>query len=45
VQPFEFEFVVSDVISSQKIFDNLKIISNSTPPDSFEFEVVGEGFD
>lgn len=45
VKTFEFEFVVSDVLSTQKIFNNLKIISNSTPPESFEFEVVGEGFD
>jgi hypothetical protein len=28
----------------QKIFDNLKIISNSTAPNSFYYEIVGEGF-
>lgn len=42
---FEFEFVVVGVQGVQKIFDNLKIISNSTEPDSFFYEVVGEGFD
>ena len=45
VYPFEFEFVVSDLVSSQKIFDNLKLIANATPPHSFEFEVIGNGFD
>jgi hypothetical protein len=29
----------------QKIFNNLKIISNLAEPNSFFFEVVGEGFD
>lgn len=42
--PFEFEFVVVGVQGIQKIFDNLKIISNSTEPDSFYYEVIGEGF-
>ena len=41
---FEFEFVVVGVQGIQKIFDNLKIISNSTPPESFEYEITGEGF-
>lgn len=43
--PFEFEFIVVGVQGIQKIFDNLKIISNSSEPDSFFYEVVGEGFD
>jgi hypothetical protein len=43
--PFEFEFVVAAVPGVQKIFDNLKIISNKTKPDSFNFEIVGEGYD
>lgn len=29
----------------QKIFDNLKIISNLTKPSEFYYEIVGEGFD
>ena len=33
-QPFEFEFVVADVQGVQKIFDNLKIISNKVEPNS-----------
>jgi hypothetical protein len=41
---FEFEFIVVDNPSFQKIFDNLKIISNDAEPDSFEFSVVGDGY-
>jgi hypothetical protein len=29
----------------QKIFDNLKIISNLAQPEEFYYEIVGEGFD
>lgn len=43
-QPFEFEFVVIGIQGVQKIFDNLKIISNKTSPESFYYEIVGEGF-
>lgn len=43
--PFEYEFIVVGIPGIQKIFNNLKIISNWAEPDSFEFEVVGEGFD
>jgi hypothetical protein len=43
--PFEFEFVVIEIQGVQKIFDNLKIISNKAEPNSFTFEVVGEGYD
>lgn len=43
--PFEFEFVVNEIQGVQKIFDNLKIISNKAEPDSLTFEVVGEGYD
>lgn len=45
IYPFEFEFVVIGVSGVQKIYDNLKIISNSTEPHSFEFEISGEGYD
>jgi hypothetical protein len=41
---FEFEFIVVDNPSFQKIYDNLKIISNDAEPDSFEFSVVGDGY-
>lgn len=41
---FEFEFVVADNPSVQKIYDNLTIISNNAEPDSFEFEVVGDSY-
>lgn len=43
-EPFELEFVVIGVQGVQKVFDNLKIISNLTQPDSFFYEIVGEGF-
>ena len=43
--PFEFEFVVIGVQGVQKIYDNLKIISNKTAPAEFYFEVVGTGYD
>lgn len=43
--PFEFEFVVAENPMVQKIFNNLKLISNKAAPKSFEFEVVGEGYD
>ena len=43
--PFEYEFVVNGVPGVQKIFNNLKIISNLAEPESFFYEVVGEGFD
>ena len=43
--PFEFEFVVADVQGIQKIFDNLKIISNKVEPNSLIFEITGDGFD
>lgn len=42
---FELEFIVKDPPIYQKIFDNLKIISNKSKPKEFEFELVGEGYD
>lgn len=42
---FEFEFVINEIPINQKIFDNLKIISNKSKPKEFEFEIVGEGYD
>ena len=44
-EPFEIEFIVKDPPIYQKIFDNLKIISNKSKPKEFEFEIVGEGYD
>lgn len=43
--PFEYEFVVTGVPGVQKIFNNLKIVSNLAEPESFYYEIVGEGFD
>lgn len=42
--PFEYEFVIAAVPGVQKIFNTLKIISNLAEPDSFYYEIVGEGF-
>lgn len=44
-QKFEFEFVVNGVPGVQKIFNNLKIISNKAQPYAFDYEVVGEGYE
>lgn len=43
--PFSFEFIVNETSSIQKIFNNLKIISNKTEPCKFEYEIVGEGYE
>lgn len=40
--PFEFEFVVAVNPTTQKLFNNLQIISNKAAPDSFHYEIVGE---
>lgn len=44
VHPFEFEFIVADNPFMQKIFNNLIIISNKAEPESFHFEIIGEGY-
>lgn len=43
--PFEFEFVVNDNIGTQKIFNNLVLISNKAEPESFHFEIEGDNYD
>ena len=43
--PFEFEFVVNDTQGTQKIFDNLKIISNRVEPNSIIYEFTGDGYE
>lgn len=42
--PFEFEFVVSDPIGVNKIFDNLQIISNNVQPKELEIEIIGDSY-
>lgn len=42
---FEFEFVVSDPIGVNKIFDNLQIISNNVQPDEMEITVIGDDYE
>ena len=42
---FNFEFVVNDNPIKQKVFNNLKILSNKAAPAKFEYEVVGEGYE
>jgi hypothetical protein len=41
---FSYEFIVLDIPSVQKIFNNLEIISNKAEPESFNFEVCGETY-
>lgn len=43
-QGFEFEFVVSDPIGINKIFDNLQIISNNVQPDEMEISIIGDDY-
>jgi hypothetical protein len=42
---FEFEFIVKEFAQVQKIFNNLKLVSNKAIPESFVFEVVGEAYE
>lgn len=44
-EPFEFEFVVNNLIGAHKIFDNLVIISNNVQPKELEFEIIGDVYD
>ena len=44
-QEFEFEFVVSDPIGVNKIFDNLQIISNNVQPEEMEITVIGDDYE
>lgn len=43
-QQFEFEFVVSDPIGVNKIFDNLQIISNNVQPQEMEISIIGDDY-
>lgn len=42
---FEFEFVVSDPVGVQKIFDNLQIISNNVQPNELEITIIGDDYE
>lgn len=43
--PFEFEFIINDKFQVQKIFNNLKIISNKVKPDELTVSVVGDSYE
>ena len=43
--PFEFEFMVIDDPSVQKIWEDLKIISNNAEPESFHFSISGDNYE
>ena len=43
--PFEFEFMVVDDPSVQKIWEDLKIISNNAEPESFHFSITGDNYE
>ena len=45
LHPFELEFVVIDDPTTNKQFENLKILSNKAEPESFHYEIVGEVYD
>ena len=42
---FEFEFIINENFQYQKIFNNLKIISNKTQADEIQAWVVGDGYE
>lgn len=42
---FEFEFVVSDPVGVQKVFDNLQIISNNVEPNELEITIIGDDYE
>lgn len=42
---FEYEFVVSDPIGVQKIFDNLQIVSNNVQPNEMEITIIGDDYE
>ena len=42
---FEFEFVVSDPIGVNKIYDNLQIISNNVQPNEMEITIIGDDYE
>jgi len=41
---FEFEFVVSDPIGINKIFENLQIISNNVSPEELQITIIGDDY-
>jgi hypothetical protein len=43
--PFEFEFVAIEDPSVQKIWEDLKIISNNAEPESFHFSITGDNYE
>lgn len=43
-QGFEFEFIVSDPIGVNKIFENLQIISNNVQPKEMEITIIGDDY-
>lgn len=42
---FEFEFVVSDPIGINKIYENLQIISNNVQPNEMEISIIGDDYE
>ena len=44
-EPFEFEFVVNNIVGAHKIFNDLVIISNNVQPKELEFEIIGDVYD
>ena len=42
---FEFEFVVSDPMGVDKIFDDIQILSNNVQPKEMEITVIGDSYE
>lgn len=43
--PFEFEFIVIEDPSVQKIYEDMKIVSNNAKPESFHFAISGDNYE
>lgn len=43
--PFEFEFVTIEDPSVQKIYEDMKIVSNNAKPESFHFAISGDNYE
>jgi hypothetical protein len=44
IHPFEYEFILNDNFQVQKIFNNLRIISNKVKPEQFTISVLDDAY-
>lgn len=45
IYPFEVEYVTIDDPNTNKLFENIKLLSNKVMPESLHYEIIGEGYD